>query len=478
MKTGIKSLGTYLPYNYLPRSVLSKAWGGKGGKGEKSIADADEDSVTMAVEAAMGCFRLIPREQINALYFASTTGPYAEKSHSTLVAVACDLPDENVFTVDVAASTRAGTNALKAALDGARANPEQNILVTAADQRNGYPKSGQETNFGDGAAAVVVGSGDDVLAEINHFTSVSEEINDYWRNAGERYTRHAEGRFCDEEGYLREIKLVWKKFQRETGSQLDDFDKVVLPGQNGKLQGKMAAKLGIPPEKLADTLLMNAGDTGAAQGLLGLANALEQASAGERILVLDYGNGANAFSVTVTDQIERLAGKGQIQHYLDTRAELDSYARFLSWREIAPAEPGGAFRLPASTAQTWREQNINLRLHGSVCKKCGAPLYPVARVCDVCGSLDDYEEVRLSDHICKLYTFSVDPYAGRSDAPLIIQAVAEDPNGCHIYTIMTNFKEEEVKVGMDLEFTFRKMHELGNFPNYFWKVRPVRRESL
>ena len=84
--------------------------------------------------------------------------------------------------------------------------------------------------------------------------------------------------------------------------------------------------------------------------------------------------------------------------------------------------------------------------------------------------------MRLSDHICTLYTFSVDKYAGRSDDPLLIQAVAEDKNGSHIYTIMTNFKQEEVSVGMPVEFTFRKMHELGNFPNYFWKLRPLRRE--
>ena len=32
--------------------------------------------------------------------------------------------------------------------------------------------------------------------------------------------------------------------------------------------------------------------------------------------------------------------------------------------------------------------------------------------------------------------------------------------------------------GMDVEFTFRKMHNLGNFPNYFWKVRPLRRETV
>lgn len=110
--------------------------------------------------------------------------------------------------------------------------------------------------------------------------------------------------------------------------------------------------------------MLNAGDTGVAQALLGLVHALEYASAGEKILVVDYGNGASAFSLTVTENISKLAGKAQIQRYLETRAELDSYARFLSWREIAGAEPGGAFKLPASTSQTWREQNINLRLHG------------------------------------------------------------------------------------------------------------------
>lgn len=256
------------------------------------------------------------------------------------------------------------------------------------------------------------------------------------------------------------------------------YDKVVLVAQNAKLQTKIATKFGLDPEKLSDTLLLNVGDTGAAQGLLGLANALENAKAGDKILVVDYGNGANAFSLTVTENIAKISEKKQIARYLEKRVEIDSYARFLSWRDIAAAEPGAAFRLPASTSQTWREQNINIALHGSKCKKCGATLYPVARVCDVCGGLDNYEEVRLSDHVCKLYTFSVDQYAGRSDDPQIIQAVAEDPNGCHIYTIMTNYKKEEVGTGMDVEFTFRKMHNLGNFPNYFWKVRPLRRETV
>ncbi|MCI8512193.1 MAG: hypothetical protein HFE83_09395 [Lachnospiraceae bacterium] len=478
MKQGIQAIGAYLPYHYLTRAALSKAWGGKGGKGEKSVCGADEDSVTMAVEAAMGCFRFIPRDRVDGLYFASTTGPYAEKSHSSLLAVACDLRDDKVFTADVMTTTRAGTSALKLALDGVAAQPVGNILVTAADMRNGYPKSAQETGFGDGAAAVIVGTGEELLAEIDFFTSVNEEINDYWRNAGGSYTLHAEGRFCDTEGYLREMKLVLDKLFKETNSQITDYQKVVLTAQNSKLQGKLAAKFGVTPEQLVDTLLLNVGDTGAAQGLLGVVQALETAKAGDRILVADYGNGANAFTMTVTEQIERLADRSQIGRYLETREELDSYVRFLSWREIASAEPGAPFKLPASTSQTWREQNINLRLHGSVCRKCGAASYPISRVCDVCGSLDEYEEVGYSDQICKLYTYSIDQYAGRSDAPLIIQAIAEAKDGNHLYTVMTDFKKDEIKTGMDVEFTFRKMHNLGDFPNYFWKMRPLRRESV
>lgn len=220
------------------------------------------------------------------------------------------------------------------------------------------------------------------------------------------------------------------------------------------------------------------GDTGAAQALLGLVHALEYAQAGDKILLVDYGNGATAAVFTVTEEISRLSGVHQIETYLANRKELDSYARFLSWRGIAPAEPGGAFKLPASTAQTWREQRINLRLHGSVCKKCGSALFPINRVCDNCGAKDEYEEFAAAEHICKLYTFSVDQYAGRSDDPLLIQAVAEDPNGARIYTIMTDFERENVKVGMNVEFTFRRMHELGSFPNYFWKLRPLRREGV
>ncbi len=478
MKYGIKSIGSYLPYHYLPKSLIGASWG-KGGKGEKSIADVDEDSITMAVEAALGCFRLVKREDIDALYFATTTPSYAEKQNAALISVACDLDDGKVFSTDVLASTRAGSNALRSALDAIKAKSAKNALVTAADTRNGYPRSSQESDYGDGAAAVVVGEGkeSELLAEITYQTFINEEINDYWRNADEKYTRHAEKRFCDEEGYQREVLAVLKKAFKETELTIQDFDKVVLVMQSAKVAKKVIAKNGISDEQLVDTFLNNVGDTGAAQGLLGLNNALENAKSGEKILLVDYGNGASVTMLKVCSGIKKLKNNKQIEKYLATRAPLDSYARFLSWRGIASAEPGTPYKVQPSWAQTWREQRINLRLHGSVCNKCGSALFPINRVCDCCGAKDDFHEFSAQEDIAKLYTFSIDEFAGQSDDPVIVQAIAELPNKAHIYTLMTDFKREEVKVDMDVEFTFRRFNELGNFPNYFWKCRPLRREG-
>ena len=45
--TGIVSYGAYIPYYRLPRSVIGRAWGRPRGRGEKAVANVDEDSNTM-----------------------------------------------------------------------------------------------------------------------------------------------------------------------------------------------------------------------------------------------------------------------------------------------------------------------------------------------------------------------------------------------------------------------------------------------
>ena len=50
---GIKSYGAYLPRYLLPRQLISEAWNFPQVPGTKAIAMADEDSLTMAVEAGL-----------------------------------------------------------------------------------------------------------------------------------------------------------------------------------------------------------------------------------------------------------------------------------------------------------------------------------------------------------------------------------------------------------------------------------------
>jgi uncharacterized OB-fold protein len=276
---------------------------------------------------------------------------------------------------------------------------------------------------------------------------------------------------------MKVMPAMIRKMLKETGLQVSDIDKLVVSTPGIKDTNVLLKKTGFAEEQLQNTFMMHVGDCGAAQALLILIGALESSMPGERILLADYGNGANAFLLTVTENVKRIQNSKIIERFLEKRRELGSYSRFLSFRGIVEPQPTSPFKLPASAAMTWREQDSNIRLHTSKCLKCGAEVFPINRICFSCGSKDEYEQTRASDRITKVFTFSIDNYAGRSDDPVIVQTISEDTRRVRFYHIMTDFMPSEVKVGLEVEFTFRKMHTLGNFNNYYWKLRPVRREK-
>ena len=121
MASGILSFGGYVPRIRLNRQSIADAnsWfnpGLKGlAKGERSMANWDEDSVTMAVEAARDCLKGFDRGNLAALYMASTSYPFQDRQNSGIVAEALRL-DSAIQTMDIAASQRAGTSGLIAAL--------------------------------------------------------------------------------------------------------------------------------------------------------------------------------------------------------------------------------------------------------------------------------------------------------------------------------------------------------------------------
>ena len=107
----IKSYGVHIPRYRLGRETT-----GEGGSTERAIANFDEDSVTMAVAAGLDCLQGRDRQAIDALFFASSTVPYAEKQGAAIISAALDLR-RDIFAADVTDVLRAGTTALRSALD-------------------------------------------------------------------------------------------------------------------------------------------------------------------------------------------------------------------------------------------------------------------------------------------------------------------------------------------------------------------------
>lgn len=474
--SGIISYGAYVPLWRLNRDAIGAAWGRASLGGERSIANNDEDTVTMAVEAVLDCLTGIDHDNVDGLYFASTTAPFREKQCATLVAAAADLrPD--IITADFSNSLRAGTNALRAALDAVNSGSAQNIIVVATDCRLAYPRSDYEQHFGDSAVALLISKNGKAIANVKASHTISNEMYDVWRLDKDTFVQSWEDRFIIEHGYIENMSTAISDLMKKQNLSADNITKAVLYAPTARAQQQLARKLGLDPKtQLQDLLVSNLGVCGCAHSLLLLVAALENAKAGDKLLVASYGDGSDAFLIETTDEIEKSETvRRGVKGFLASKLMLPTYERYLSYRGILEPQPGESFRLFPSASVSWRERNWSIRFHGSKCKSCGLVTFPIQRVCYQCQSKDNYEEVRLSDKRGKVFTFSLDNLAGRSDDPVIPQIVIEsEMENARIYCIMTDCDPKEIKIGMPIELTFRRIYEGGGMYNYFWKCRPIR----
>jgi len=471
---GITSYGAYVPFCRLSRDIISRAWGKSPSKGERAVAGFDEDSITMATEAAFDCLRGLNRGEVDGLFFASTTSPYKEKQAATLIATVADLGDE-IITADFANSLRAGATALRSALDALNADSAKSVLVTAADCRLGYPNTGDELNFGDGAAALLIGDSN-IIAEIEGVCSIANEIVDVWRTEKQNFVQSWEARFVTTHGYTESMRKAISGVMKKCGLKAADLSRVALYGPDARSPQDLARSLGFDAKtQLQDPMLNTVGNTGVAHALMVLCSALEEAKAGDRILLASYGDGADAFVLKVTEAIEKIKGNRGVRGFLEPKKMLPTYEKYLLYRELLE-QPLELFNVDSAASVMWRDRNWVLRGHGSKCRQCGMVTFPIQRVCYGCRSKDDYDEVRLTDKRGKVFSFSRDLLAGGPADPEIVQTIVESEEGeARIYCMMTDCDPTEIKIGTPVEMTFRRMREARGFYNYFWKCRPIRK---
>jgi len=440
------------------------------------VANFDEDSVSMAVAAAIDCLNGREREEIDGLLFATTTPPYAEKQCASIIATALDLR-RDIFTADITDVLRAGTTALKSALDSVAAGSAKNVLVVASNNRQGAPKGEAERNSGDGAVAFII-SEDAVIAEQAGSYTITENMMDTWRSAGDQFVRSWEDRFAIEEGLERIMGEAVSGFIEKEGVSVKDVAKLAIYSPDARRHGQLARHLGFQPEQVQDPLFGRMGNTGAAFPLMLLAGALEDGSPGQLLLTVAYGDGSDVLGFRTTSKVgERGHGLG-VSGFLDSGQVLDSYETYAKWRNVWLTDSSSRRPDPQSPSVTalWRESDQNIKFHGGVCNQCGYVQYPPQRVCVECQSRDDSTPIRLSDKLGTVFTYSLDYLAGTVDTPLAVVVVDFEPGG-RVLCMMTDREVGEVQIGMPVQMSFRKLRVVNGIHNYYWKAVPLRRAA-
>jgi len=482
---GIVSFGGYIPRYRLNRMLIFGMMGWlnpviiTNARGEKAVANFDEDPVTMAVAAGMDCLRGMDRGAVDAVFLATTTAPYRERQCANIVAGALGAR-EDIRTADFAGSLKAGTTALISALEFVAANPGAKAVVCASDCRLGKMASTQEMVFGDGGASLLVGD-EGVIAEYKGSYSLSYDFVDTFRGSNTRFNRMWEERWIRDVGYSRFIPEAVRGLCDKYGVSVGDFDRVIYPCIFGGARKSINGSLQLEAEKVQDDLMAAVGDTGCAHPLLMLAHALESARPGENILVVSYGSGCDALWFQVTDAISRVQDGRGVSRWLARRAELDNYQKYLVWRGMAPAETGirGETDKETRWSLVWREHKAILGLWGSRCRRCGTQQYPPQRICvnPECQAMDEMDEVYLADKGGKVFTYTGDMLAASINPPAIYGNV-EINGGGRLLMDFTDCTIEDLRVGMPVEFSFRvKFYDpKRDITNYFWKAVPAGEE--
>jgi hydroxymethylglutaryl-CoA synthase len=479
---GITSYGAYIPWHRMKREDCVKAWGGFAMPGERAVAYYDEDSVSMAVEAALDCLTGVDAKKVDGLFFATTSSPYKEKQCSALMAVPLDMRSD-IRTADVTTSLRAGTGALMLAADTVKAGSADSLLVAAADMRLGAPAGMGEQQVGDGGVALLVGK-DHVIAEIVGMYSTSDELAATWRSEEDKFIRAGEDRFVMDEGYSKWVPEAIGGVLKKCGLTPKDITKVALdPPGDPRRHGKAITQAGFEAAQMQDpyALVLNVGLPGCATSLMMLIGALEDAKPGDRILVVGSGNGADALILQVTDAIGKLGERRGIKKNVASKQVMANYNDYLRWRELVPQE---AARRPDKqhirSSANWRERKQLLGLWGIKCRRCGTPQYdngaattgPI-RICAQCQAQDDFDDYNFVRRKAKVFSYTQDNLAAVIDPPASVVLI-EFEGGGRAFFDLTDRDPGKVEVGMPVEMTFRKLQHDRGLTNYFWKARPVR----
>lgn len=469
-RIGITAAGAYVPVRRIERRTIADAhaWAAPDlanrASGTRAFANWDEDSITMAVEAVRNTIPLGVRPQVSRLLFASTTAPFADRHNAGVVATALNLRDD-LHSLDVGGCQRAGTSALRLALEAVPAN----AVVVASECSAARPGSTYEMLAGDGAAAIALGA-QGVIARYLGGKSVMCDFVDHFREAGATYDYYWEERWVRDEGWLTIIPTAISATLTELGLRADQVKHLIVPIPDAKAAQAIAKKVGIDPQALGDSLHNRIGITGVAHSLLLLVGALEKARPADIILVCGFGQGCDVLAFAVTEEIERRKAHPTIEALLAAGRTENSYMKFLSFKNPVPFDWGMRAELDRKSALTaqFRNSASVIGFIAGRCPKTGAVYFPHPEHADPDSK---FESCPLADEPARVVSYAADWLAFSPSPPARYGQVQFDI-GARLLMEFADDTEVSIDSPLRMVFRIKDLDKNRGYRRYFWKAAP------
>jgi len=482
--TGILSFGAYIPRMRLQRKAVVAAheWFNPGlkafAKGERSFANWDEDSITMAVEASRDALSGRDRSGLGALFMASTTMPFADRQNAVIVKEALNL-DSDLSTLDITGSQRTGVSALIQALATASSGTAP-VLCVASEKPRAKPASEAELVSGAAAAALLVGSGP-VIARHVVSHSLAADFIDHFRAERRQFDYEWEARWVREEGYGKLAPRAIAAALSRAGLRPDEIDVFILPATIRGVTSSVAKQCGIRSEAVADDLAAVVGHAGTAQPLVLLAQALERAEPGQRILLVGFGSGCDVVLFERTDLQPSPGPSLGVRGWLARRKPETNYNRYLFLSGEVEFERGmrAEFDQKQPLTALWRNRRTVLGLVGGRCKETGTVQFPRSEigVSPNSRSVGTQEDYFLAERTAKILTHTADHLTYTPDPPAYYGMI-EFEEGGRMNAEFCDIDADDISVGREMRMMFRikAQDELRGFTRYFWKAAPLGRQ--
>ncbi len=482
MTVGIHAFGAYIPKARLQRKVMAHAYSwfnpalASLGQGERAIANWDEDALTMAVEAARNTLSPQQYAQIDGLYLASTSLPFQDRQNAGIAAEAMHLGND-LQTMDITGSQRAGTSALLTALQIAVGN-ERNTLVIGGEKRQAKAGSPLQLTSGDGGAALLVGPGEGVATLMGYATQ-SVDFVDHYRGQNQPFDYVWEERWVRDEGFLKIVPNAVRQALANAGAAASEVDHFCFPSPARRVAGMLAKTLGIPDSAVRDNLQGRVGEAGAIHPLLMFTHALEEATPGQLILIAGFGQGCDALLFRTTNQLATHRPIKEMKQLLSAGYPDENYHRYLAINDLVTIEQGLRAEVDKQTGLTtlYRNREMLLGLIGGRCETCDTLQYPKSNICvnPDCGESNTQVAHSFANMPCKVNSYTADRLTYSPDPPAYYGMVQFDQGGRAMLDFTDVSSDSEVTVGQAMRLMFRvKDYDVARgFRRYFWKAAPI-----